>query len=205
MDASTGSILRSSRSSAQRPRSVPTRGLVGVLLLLGEARATPGTAARTTARIAGVSEGGRVSIHRRITKSGPRWDVRYREADGSNPSETYRRWEDAHRRDGEVRDTDVRAATSRAHDKERLKEFGERYWDRYAGVDLAHSTQKTYATVWNKHILPRLGNYPLKAIDPYLVQSLKGEMLQSGVGESMVVKTLSVLSVAAPLSPGHGP
>lgn len=48
-----------------------------------------------------------------------------------------------------------------------LAEFmAEDWWPRYAIPNLADETRRRYLEVWGKHLLPRLGDYELRAITP---------------------------------------
>jgi hypothetical protein len=43
--------------------------------------------------------------------------------------------------------------------KETLTAFGEDWWRLYAEPNLAATTLKTYATMWDAYVLPRLGEW----------------------------------------------
>ena len=48
--------------------------------------------------------------------------------------------------------------------KEPLADFGEKWWRLHAEPNLARSTLKGYASIWDAHVLPRLGSIPLREL-----------------------------------------
>ena len=44
----------------------------------------------------------------------------------------------------------------------------------YAVVNLERQTLKTYATIWNRHVLPRIGEIELRSLTPLVVASSSG-------------------------------
>jgi hypothetical protein len=48
--------------------------------------------------------------------------------------------------------------------KELLSDFGEERWRLYAEPNLARSTLHGYASIWDAHVLPRLGSIPLREL-----------------------------------------
>jgi integrase len=77
-----------------------------------------------------------------------------------------------------------------------LAAFGREYVEKYARVELAPSTLNVQRYLWNKHVLPELGTYPLRVLveSPELVQDFKTSLLADGVGPASLAKTLSILS-----------
>jgi hypothetical protein len=77
-----------------------------------------------------------------------------------------------------------------------LAAFGREYVEKYARVELAPSTLNVQRYLWNKHVLPELGTYPLRVLveSPELVQDFKASLLADGVGPASLAKTLSILS-----------
>jgi len=53
--------------------------------------------------------------------------------------------------------------------KQTLAEFAEEWWRGHAVPDLAPSTRRRYAEVWDLHVLPRLGGYRLRQVTPAVV------------------------------------
>jgi len=76
----------------------------------------------------------------------------------------------------------------------RLRDFVEQeWWPTYAAVELERSTLKTYASVWNKHALPRIGYYELRQFDAAVVAQFRRSLEEDGVGAATIRKTMSVL------------
>jgi integrase len=77
--------------------------------------------------------------------------------------------------------------------KESLAEFGEQWWRLYAEPNLARSTLQVYAVQWDAHILPRLGEFSLRALTPDLVNRFRLELEADGVGPASTRKSLTLL------------
>ena len=100
-----------------------------------------------------------MSVERVARKDGSVvWRVRWRQA-GQNRSKVLGRKRDAEAFDAELR-RKRRTGELAALDagKETLAEFGEEWWKLYAEPNLAASTLKVYAILWDTHVLPRLGS-----------------------------------------------
>ena len=102
------------------------------------------------------------------------WRVRWRQA-GQNRSKVLGRKRDAEAFDAELR-RKRRTGELAALDagKETLAEFGEEWWKLYAEPNLAASTLKVYAILWDTHVLPRLGSLRLREITPSLITNASG-------------------------------
>jgi integrase len=74
-----------------------------------------------------------------------------------------------------------------------LDEFAREWWKRYASTELARKTQERYASIWDLHVLPRLGGLQLRQLTPGLVAEFQSELRAAGVGEPTIRKTLSLL------------
>lgn len=77
--------------------------------------------------------------------------------------------------------------------RETLTEFGAVWQERYATHNLSRPTRKTYASIWNTHLLPRVGHLELRRITPAVVDRLKTDLQQDGVGAPTIRKALSLL------------
>jgi hypothetical protein len=75
----------------------------------------------------------------------------------------------------------------------RLDEFIETYWAMHAIPNLEQTTRDNYAHVWEKHIRPRIGDRRLRDISPKVVNRLRAEMVQDGVGSNTTRRALVVL------------
>lgn len=77
--------------------------------------------------------------------------------------------------------------------RELLVDFAAEWWTRFARHELATNTRQTYASMWNTHLLPRLGHLELRQITPGVVARLKSDLQADGVGAPTIRKTLSLL------------
>jgi integrase len=76
---------------------------------------------------------------------------------------------------------------------ETLAAFAEEWWEIYARANLERNTLRNYAQLWNKHALPRLGEYRLRDLTARTVADFRVELERAGVGPAAVRKTLAVL------------
>lgn len=74
-----------------------------------------------------------------------------------------------------------------------LADFAEEWWELYAAQHLERSTLTTYATIWNRHVLPRLGGHELREITPHVIVTLTFDLEAAGVGGPTVRKALGLL------------
>lgn len=77
--------------------------------------------------------------------------------------------------------------------RETLTEFGAVWQERYAKHNLSRPTRKTYASIWNTHLLPRVGHLELRKITPAVVDRLKTDLQNDGVGAPTIRKAMSLL------------
>lgn len=123
--------------------------------------------------------------------------MRYYESGQANPrSRTFDTKRDARDFEAAVRvakrtNTQVRRASTQT-----LEHFGIEYREKYAKVELAPNTLKVQATLWNRHVLPRLGKVPLSTLahSPELLQQFKADLKAAGVGDGAIGKTLAIVS-----------
>jgi integrase len=84
------------------------------------------------------------------------------------------------------------------HDLDRgralLVDFAVRWLTDYAIAAYPERTQRDYAGVYNRHLLPRVGNLQLRHITPAVVDQLKTDLSNAGVGDPTIRKALAVLS-----------
>jgi Phage integrase, N-terminal SAM-like domain len=128
-----------------------------------------------------------------IEKRGSGWRVRYREGN-RNRSKTFDRKRDAEAFEDEVRRR-RRLGTLADLDagREVVADFAEEWWRVYARPNLAASTRRRYAEVWDAHLLPRVGSDELRQVSPALVEELRAELETAGVGAPTVRKALFLL------------
>jgi len=77
--------------------------------------------------------------------------------------------------------------------RQTLAEFAAEWWDVYAKANLETATLKTYASVWNRHALPRLGHLRLRDLSPAVIARFRRELEDAGVGAASVRKTMTML------------
>lgn len=77
--------------------------------------------------------------------------------------------------------------------RELLSDFAAEWWTRFAKHNLDRSTRQAYASVWNRHLLPRLGHLQLRQITPSVVDQLKTDLQEDGVGAPTIRKAMSLL------------
>jgi integrase len=121
------------------------------------------------------------------------WRVRWRQA-GQNRSKVLGRKRDAEAFDAELR-RKRRTGELAALDagKETLAEFGQEWWQLYGEPNLAASTLKVYAILWDTHVLPRLGSLRLREITPSIVTRFRLELEAEGVGGASIHKAMTLL------------
>lgn len=130
-----------------------------------------------------------------IQKRGSRYLVRWREG-GQQPGRTF-----ARRRDAEAFELDLKRraqlgalAPGVLQSRVTLAQFvQDEWWPRYAVPNLKPSTRRRYLEVWGTHLLPRLGDYELRAITPMLVEDLRVQLDRQAVGVQTQRKTLMLL------------
>lgn len=105
------------------------------------------------------------------------------------------------RRSAEAFDNAVKVAKFSGHvpDPNRgalvLDQFAaDEYWPKYGKLELVTSTRASYATAYNAHVSPTLGDVPLRRIGARDVAQMKADLLASGVGVESVRKAMTVLS-----------
>jgi hypothetical protein len=63
---------------------------------------------------------------------------------------------------------------------ETLAAFAQEWFRLYAQPNLSRRTLESYASSWDKHVLPRLGTYRLRELTPRLIESFRAEEPRSG-------------------------
>jgi integrase len=120
--------------------------------------------------------------------------VRFRDAQGERRSRDFDRAQDAldfraHlrllARRGELASLDI--------GKQTLAEFMPQWWQLYAKQRLAISTRRTYRSLWNVHLLPRLGGQQLRQLTPVALDQLQLDLERAGVGAAARRKSMALL------------
>ena len=134
-----------------------------------------------------------MSIERIERKRGAGWRVRWREA-GRNRARVFDRKTDAVAFEAETR-RHARTGDLVALDagRQTLQEFAEEWWRLYAAPNLAPTTLASYASLWDAHVLPRLGATRLREIDPQTIARLRADLTSAGVGPSSIRRVMVIL------------
>jgi integrase len=134
-----------------------------------------------------------LSIERISRKRGTGWRVRWRDG-ARNRARTFDRKADAVAFEAETRRRrlggDLRALDA---GRETLQEFAEEWWRLYAVPNLARTTLASYASLWDAHVLPRLGATPLRELDPLTLASFRAELTSEGVGPASTRRVMVIL------------
>ena len=120
--------------------------------------------------------------------------VRWYEADGRERSRTFDTLADAKVFEGKVR------TLKRGHGlasldagSETFADFAAEWWELYAKPDLERATLKNYASMFNGHLLPRLGHVRLRDLSVPMLMRLRADLEADGVGREAVRKSFAVL------------
>ena len=141
------------------------------------------------------SRGGVVMSIERVERKdgGVVWRVRWRQA-GQNRSKVLGRKRDAEAFDAELRRRKRTGEIAQLDaGKETLAEFGEEWWRLYAEPNLAPTTLKVYAILWDTHVLPRLGSLRLRELTPSIIKRFRLELEAEGVGRVSIRKAMTLL------------
>ena len=114
-----------------------------------------------------------MSVERVERKGGAVWRVRWRDEQGRARSKVVGRKRDAEAFEAEVvrrkRTGDLDLLTG---GRETLADFAEGWWKLYAVPNLAARTLRSYAGLWDRHVLPRLGSMRLSVGQPTIYRAL---------------------------------
>lgn len=122
------------------------------------------------------------------------WRVRWRDEAGRERSKVL-----GTKRDAEAFDAEVRRRKRTGElvqldaGRDSLSDFAEEWWRLYAVPNLAPKTRQVYADLWDRHVLPRLGGYPLRDLTPEVLARFRVDLARAGVGDATIRKTLSII------------
>jgi hypothetical protein len=120
------------------------------------------------------------------------WEVRWRDG-GRFRSRVFSRKTDAKTFEAEIQrrkqtgDLEIVSAG-----RTPLAEFAEEWW-RHHAPNLERKTQLTNADIYDRHILPRLGDVPLRSISIEVVEQFAFDMRRDGAGDPTIRKVLALL------------
>ncbi len=134
-----------------------------------------------------------MSVERVQRKSGTVWRVRWRE-NGQPRSRVM-----GSKRDAELFEADITRRKRLGQlaqidaGRQTVAEFAREWWRVHVIPNLSPRTRETYAIVFDKHLLPRVGDLPLRDVTPAVVAGLSADMQAAGVGPAAARKALTVL------------
>ena len=104
-------------------------------------------------------------------------------------------------RERDARDFDAKVRVARRSDdlaaldagKQPLTEFAAEWWEVYAATNLERRTLPSYASHWNRHVLPRLGALQLRRITPQVIARFRADLEADGVGDETIRRTMTML------------
>lgn len=128
-------------------------------------------------------------------KSGRVWRVRWRDHNGEARSRVIGRKADAEAYDAEIR-RKKRNGDLATHEAgaQTLAAFAEEWWKLYAEPNLAERTRKSYAGLWDRHVLPYLGDVQLRQLGAGEIEGHLAALRSHGTGGPTVHRVAVVLS-----------
>lgn len=126
-----------------------------------------------------------------LERRNDRWRVRWREG-GRRRSRTFDRKGDARDYIAWLRRRQQLGQAAVPEDV-KLAEFVETYWRLHAVPNLSQSTRDLYSGVWERHILPALGDYGVREVTPRRLTRFRAELENKGLGPATVVKAMTIV------------
>jgi integrase len=77
--------------------------------------------------------------------------------------------------------------------RQTVAQFAREWWRIHAEPNLSPRTRESYAVVFDKHVLPRVGGLALREVTPVVVAGLSADLQRAGVGPAAIRKALTVL------------
>jgi integrase len=135
-----------------------------------------------------------MSIEKVQRATGAVWRVRWRDEQGHPHSRVVGRKADVETLNQELkRSKRLGTLAPVATNHETIAEFAKLWWARYVIPNLARHTQLAYASMLDVHIIPRLGEVPLRSLTAEHLWDLRADMNTAGVGDAATRKTLVVI------------
>jgi hypothetical protein len=135
--------------------------------------------------------GGRiVSVHKR----GKAWEVRWYDDTGRRRSKAFERKADAVYHDAEIRRRKRHGTLAQLDaGAETLDEYVEHTWAPIHAAPLAPKTRELYAGLYDLHVSPFLGSYPLRELTPEVIGRWQAERLAANAPVESTRKALTLL------------
>jgi integrase len=136
-----------------------------------------------------------MSVERITRKDGETvYRVRWRDHRGRNRSRVLGRKRDAEAFDAELKRR-KRTGELALMDAglETLDEYVTGTWVKAHAAHLAPRTRRTYASAYDRHISPRLGDISLREIDSEAIAAFQGDLIRAGVGGHAIRKAMTLL------------
>src|SRR4051794_10878762 len=77
--------------------------------------------------------------------------------------------------------------------KQTLAQLAAEWWEVYAASNFERRTLPSYASHWNRHVLPRLGALQLRRITPQVIARFRSDLQAEGVGAETIRRTMTML------------
>jgi integrase len=122
------------------------------------------------------------------------YDVRYRDATGRQRSKTFRRKRDAERFDQQVKDAKQTGTLARLDGGQvTLDQYVEDVWAPTHAAALAPKTRELYTALYDGHLSPTLGGYPLRELTPEIIGRWQADRLAADAPVESTRKALTLL------------
>ena len=74
-----------------------------------------------------------------------------------------------------------------------LADFAQEWWQLYAIPNFGRKTLRVYASLWDRHVLPRLGAMQLREIRPEVINRLMADLHGQGLAPGTIRKVVALL------------
>lgn len=135
-----------------------------------------------------------MSVEKVVRANGHVWRVRWRDDTGQARSKVLGTKRDAEAFDAEIKRL-KRTGDLESLVKERptLAGFVTVWWERYAVPHLSARTRRSYAGIWDRHLLPYLGDVRLNRVTVDLVEQHIAGLRSQGLGDPTIYRVLMLL------------
>ena len=119
--------------------------------------------------------------------------MRWRDERGRNRSKVIGRKRDAEAFDAELRRRRIGELDLLESGNQTLADFAEEWWQLYAIPNFGRKTLRVYASLWDRHVLPRLGAMQLREIRPEIINRLMADLHGQGLAPGTIRKVVALL------------